>query len=116
MHIIAFALVGTLVSAPVMAQSYYDWESGNSYNVQRGLGSTTVYGNNLRTGSNWRIQQMDNGSYSGTDSRGNFFSGNHNSGFYMNSDGTTCIGTGALRTCNLVWPWRDCEGFFSCSA
>jgi len=77
----------------------YDPWSGNSYTVHPDRQGATIYGNNPVTGTMWTQRQNRDGSYNGTDSEGNLYFGNNRTGTYMNSDGTTCIGTGALRTC-----------------
>ncbi|MBL8773893.1 MAG: hypothetical protein JNK30_21075 [Phenylobacterium sp.] len=79
----------------------YDYQSGNSYSWRRNSdGSTTVNGTNLQNGTMWNSRIKPNGDQSGTDSQGNFWNYNARSGSYMSSDGTVCIGKGALRTCN----------------
>lgn len=94
--------VATLGVSAAVAQSstYYDWQSGNSITSNR-IGDTTyTNGFNTRSGTTWNMQQRSNGSFSGTDSNGNAFWGNHNSDTYFNSDGTICVGQKAARVCN----------------
>ena len=73
----------------------YDAKSGNSYST---IGNTT-YGSNARNGTTWSSTTNGSRSY-GTDSRGNTWNYYHNTGYYNNSNGTTCYGKGNLRTCN----------------
>lgn len=105
-----YSLVAVLVAGSANAecvgtgsfQSCYDYNSGNSYTVNRFGSTTQMTGTNSRTGSSWSQQSQDLGSmtydsgtssdggawnmtrqnlgggmtaYSGTDSSGNFFSG-----------------------------------------
>ena len=42
-----------LFSATILAQTYYDYKSGNSYQVNRDRSGTTTRGYNTRTGSIW---------------------------------------------------------------
>lgn len=113
MKSLARVFIGVLLTASASAataqslytpRSYsgYDWPSGNSYQVQRNFDSTTVNGFNSRTGSTWRLQQRDSGSYSGTDANGNYFFGNHNTGSYTNlGTGRTCFGKGRVSVLQL---------------
>jgi len=100
------ALAGLIVlvlAVPVFAQSgsTYDWRSGNHYNWNRNLdGSTNVRGHNYNTGSSWNQTIMPNGDQRGTDSDGNTWHYNNNSGIYWNSNGATCWGKGQFRQCN----------------
>jgi opacity protein-like surface antigen len=81
--------------------SSYDYQSGNAYRWrQDSLGNTTVNGYNSRTGSTWNSTIQPNGNQRGTDSNGNMWQYNSRTGSYMSTDGTVCIGKGALRTCN----------------
>ena len=96
-------LASLFSTTSVVAACYtkYDYSTGNNYQICQNNGNTTVRGSNLRTGSTWNQTQRSNGSYSGQDSSGNFYSGNNNTGFYNNlGTGKTCFGTGAFRTCN----------------
>jgi|GraSoi2013_115cm_1033766.scaffolds.fasta_scaffold184668_2 hypothetical protein len=97
-------LAAVVTAAPAFAQqsgSTYDWRSGNRYNwTHNEDGSTDVRGFSTNTGSMWRTHIAPNGDQRGTDSRGNMWRYNSGSGFYWNSDGTTCIGKGYARTCN----------------
>ena len=95
-------LLLTLLSANSFASCYtkYDYATGNSYRVCNNGGSTSIYGNNSRTGSSWSQRQNSNGTYNGTDSNGNYYTGNNNTGTYYNfGTGKSCYGTGAFRTC-----------------
>ena len=78
----------------------YDAQSGNSYSIcDNGFG-TSLNGYNLNTGTTWSQQQNSDGTYSGFDGSGNFYSGDNNTGYYNNfGTGETCFGTGSLRTC-----------------
>ena len=73
---------------------------GNCYTTYDYGGTTQLYGNNSNTGSNWNTRIQQNGNMTGTDSSGNYWNYNANTGAYWNSDGTTCYGKGAFRTCN----------------
>ncbi len=96
------ALLVLAVPAIVSAGGYtYDWRSGNSYNYYTGpSGNTTVNGFNSRTGSSWNTTIQPNGNMRGFDSGGNSWNYNDSTGYYWNSNGTTCFGKGAFRTCN----------------
>jgi hypothetical protein len=100
--LLAAVMLGTV--GPALAQrggSKYDWQSGNSYNWQNNPdGSTDVRGWNLNTGSTWGTRIEPNGDMRGTDSRGNLWQYNENTGTYLNTDGTMCVGKGASRICN----------------
>jgi hypothetical protein len=96
-----FLALGLSLPGSAFAGSAYDWQSGNQYYWNEdSLGNTHVRGFNYNTGSQWNTNIKQNGDMNGTDSRGNLWNYNDNSGSYMNSDGTFCIGKGALRTCN----------------
>ena len=84
-----------LAISPAMADYTYDYKTGNSYTT---IGNS-VYGNNARTGSTWNSHTYGSQSF-GTDSKGNSWNYDHNTGYYNNSNGKTCFGKGALRTCN----------------
>ena len=87
--------------ARIRSGSKYDVYSGNSYHWNQSGKQVTVRGNNLRTGNMWNTTIDNNtGNMRGTDARGNYWNYNSQSGYYYNSDGTTCFGRGALRTCN----------------
>jgi hypothetical protein len=101
MKAILAALVLAALAGPAWAGSYYDWQSGNSYNWNTTPGGDTyVHGYNLNTGSMWNQTIRPNGDQNGFDSRGNYWNYNAGTGSYFNSDGTTCFGRGAFRTCN----------------
>ena len=89
---------GTLPSSG----SAYDWKTGDSYYWSRGSdGSMDVRGYNAQTGSMWNHTVMPNGDESGWDDRGNYWQSNSRTGYYHNyGTGRTCIGKGAMRTCN----------------
>lgn len=106
-----FAVALCLIPALAQAQStyrhdrsgsVYNWNNGNSYSTQRNPhGGATVNGFNSNTGSSWRTQIQPNGSMSGTDSQGNYWTYDRNSGLYMNyGTGRMCTGKGAARFCN----------------
>lgn len=82
MRVMFSALLLIVSAMPVAAacvgsgsyQSCYDPQSGNSYSVQRYGNTTTMYGNNAKTGSSWSQQSTDFGNttmHNGRDSRGN---------------------------------------------
>lgn len=97
---IALALLSTQALAYGDYDTAYDAQSGNHYTIQRDQHETNVNGYNYNNGTNWQQTQRRDGSYSGRDAQGNYYQGNNNSGYYMNSNGTWCYGTGALRTCS----------------
>src|SRR5262245_50701343 len=93
-----------LLTSPASAQwgqtprsgSNYDWRNGNMYNWnQTPDGSTNVRGFNTNTGSQWNTTIKPNGDMQGMDSKGNLWQYNQNSGSYLNSNGTVCVGKGA---------------------
>ncbi|MDP1873682.1 hypothetical protein [Phenylobacterium sp.] len=88
--------------APYRApQTTYDYQSGNVYRTTPSYGgSTTVRGSNLNTGSTWTTRVDPNGNMRGTDASGNLWQYNSQTGSYISSDGTTCIGKGYARVCN----------------
>ena len=90
-------LTATLIvtSSASLAGFTYDPKSGNSYST---FGNTTQ-GWNLGNGTNWSSTTLGSQSF-GTDSRGNTWNYDHNTGYYNNSNGTTCFGKGSLRSCN----------------
>lgn len=77
-----------------------DPQTGNQYRIQQYGNETRIQGSNPRTGSTWSQKQSADGSYRGFDSQGNSYHGNRDTGTYINSNGTTCFGTGASRVCN----------------
>lgn len=80
--------------------SSYDARTGSSYNTTHDAdGSAHVQGYNSHTGSTWSQTVEPNGDQSGTDSRGNSWRYNEQSGGYQNSDGHGCAGHGYGRTC-----------------
>lgn len=95
---VIFAAAGSaLAQSPVYKT---DPQTGNQYRIQQYGNETRIHGSNPRTGSTWSQTQSADGSYRGFDSHGNSYRGNHNTGSYSNSNGTTCFGTGASRVCN----------------
>jgi len=65
-----------IVAAPAMAQQYtYDMQSDNSYYTTSPSagGSSTTWGSNARTGSNWTSTTTQSGASYGQDSRGNLW-------------------------------------------
>lgn len=97
------ALLVATIAGPAAAEpgSHYDWRSGNSYHWNTdSTGNTSVRGSNLRTGAHWNTNIRPNGDMRGTDSNYNSWSYDRSSGSYWNTDGTTCYGKGAYRTCN----------------
>jgi hypothetical protein len=90
-----FAIALITVTTTANAGFTYDPQSGNSYST---FGNTTQ-GWNLNNGTSWSSTTNGSQSY-GTDSRGNTWNYDHNSGYYSNSNGTTCFGKGQFRTCN----------------
>ena len=99
-------LVAAVFMHPVLAQypsygNHYEPETGNSYTVQRYGNEVQVQGYNYNNGSMWNQTQRAYGSYSGRDAQGNYYSGDHSTGFYQNyGTGRTCFGQGATRVCN----------------
>ena len=84
-----------VLGATAFADFSYDSNTGTTYNT---FGNTT-YAHNARTGSSW--SQTTNGSTTyGTDSSGNTWNYNHQTGNYMNSNGKMCTGQGYARICN----------------
>ncbi len=75
---------------PALAQYAYGNNSGNSYNSYGSSGSRTTNGYNSSTGSTWSSTTHGSQTY-GTDSRGNSWSYDRNSGSYSN------YGTGESR-------------------
>lgn len=77
-----------------------DPQSGNTYFMHRDeMGNVTVNGSNARTGATWRGSYGPNGRSSGIDADMNTWTYDSNSGVYLNSNGTSCVGTGDLQTC-----------------
>ena len=94
-----------MYSAPSYEQnsgSTYDWRSGNRYSwYQDSLGTTHVRGSNGITGSMWRSTIDKDGQQRGTDSNGNMWRYNPDTGSYINyGTGEMCFGRGAIRTCS----------------
>lgn len=79
----------------------YDYQSGNQITTTPSYGGgATIRGYNTQTGSTWNTRVQPNGNATGVDASGNMWTYNKSTGNYMNSNGTVCIGKGALRTCN----------------
>jgi hypothetical protein len=91
-----------LAASPAMAGSYYDWQSGNSYNWNTTPGGDThVNGYNLNNGTMWNQTIKPNGDQNGWDGGGNYWNYNSRSGNYYNyGTGEICTGHGAARICN----------------
>lgn len=74
------AFAGSASAACYGSQNYqncYDAQSGNNYSIQRYGNTTTMQGNNYRTGNSWNQNSYTNGnttSHYGNDSRGNSWS------------------------------------------
>jgi hypothetical protein len=73
--------------------------SGSTYSVRKGFGYTTVHGYNFGIGSSWATRIQPNGSMHGVDRHYNSWSYNAHTGAYLNSNGYSCMGRGAARTC-----------------
>lgn len=86
---------------PPQTGTSYDWRSGSVYNWNRRAdGSTDVFGSNVRTGSFWSQTIQPDGSMSGIDKGGNFWTYDDSSTTYMNlGTGQLCVGEGAGRVC-----------------
>jgi hypothetical protein len=97
-----FAIILAIVSVSASAwdsRTVYDYQSGNTYNIRQDRGDTRIQGYNYGNGTTWNQTQRQDGTYSGYDSRGNFYQGDNRTGSHISSDGTVCIGTGYARTC-----------------
>lgn len=97
--------LGIALLGAASAQDYYGFTSpgdnGNRYTTSTDVyGNTQVQGRNVYTGSTWRNTIESDGDQRGIDSNGNSWRYDAQSGFYSNSNGKTCFGKGALRTCN----------------
>lgn len=97
-----FAIALALLSTQALAydETVYDAQTGNRYTIERDQDETRIRGSNYNNGTTWSQTQRSDGSYSGRDSQGNYYHGNNNSGHYTNSNGVSCFGTGATRTCS----------------
>lgn len=82
--------------------SSYDWQSGNSYHYRTdSYGNTTVNGYNLQNGTMWNSRIQPNGSQTGTDANGNYWTYDHRTKTYNNlGTGKMCVGEGYGRICN----------------
>lgn len=78
--------------------STYDSAAGNSYRVTRNPGSTDVYGWS-NSGSTWHGTYNSNGVSSGVNKDGDYWYSDSRTGYYTNTNGRTCYGLGASRTC-----------------
>lgn len=88
-------------STTVMAESSYDYSSGNSYYTNSYGSKTTTNGYNSNTGSSWNsTYDKSTGRASGTDAKGNYWNYDSRSGNYYNTSGKTCYGKGQYRVCN----------------
>jgi hypothetical protein len=74
-------------SSLALARLVVDPNSGNVYDTS----GNTTYGSNPNTGSNWNTTYQGGGNMQGTDSRGNNWDYNRNTGVYQN------YGTGETR-------------------
>ncbi len=93
------------VSAFVVALTPSEAEAGCSYDIygnfyctQATYDGTTLTGWNKR-GQTWRTTYKRNGNSSGYDKKGRYWNYNSRTGSYYRSDGRSCFGKGALRTC-----------------
>jgi hypothetical protein len=89
-----------LYSICATAQYTYDYKSGNSYSTTQSGSETQVRGYNSSTGESWNTRIDKNGNQHGSDAQGNYWNYNNSTGTYYNSNGKTCYGKGAARTCN----------------
>ena len=97
MRFIAIAVLVVCASSSASGQSGYTYDpsSGNSYST---FGNTT-HGWNHNTGAQWRSTTYGSQTF-GTDSNGNTWNYNSNTGMYQNyGTGVTCFGQGVYRTC-----------------
>ncbi len=77
-----------------------DITSGNTYTWHRSTtGTTDVNGMNPYTASIWQTTIKPDGSMHGIDKDFHVWTYDARSGIYLNSNGTTCVGTGLARTC-----------------
>jgi hypothetical protein len=96
-------LIAALGAGQVSAGCYstFDYRSNTYYTVCDNPSFVTIQGNNFNNGSNWNERQNHNGTYNGTDSKGNFYQGDNNTGYYQNlGTGRMCTGKGVGRICN----------------
>ncbi len=98
--LLALVLV-SLLAAPVLAGQRYGSPglstNGNQYSTQNGYGGHQVQGSNLNTGAQWDTTYNRGGVTQGTDSRGNSWQYDRNTGTYQN------FGTGETRTRGQKW-------------
>ena len=94
------ALIVTSSISHAGCTTKYDYNSGNYYTICPNSSGTSINGYNINNGTTWSQQQNRDGTYSGRDGSGNYYSGDNNTGYYQNyGTGETCFGTGALRYC-----------------
>ena len=99
-----FAAAGILFFASLAigfdSGSSYDYQTGNSYRwFTDDSGNTTINGFNTRTGTVWQNHIDSKGNQHGMDSSGNVWRYDSNTGYYDNSERTTCRGEGSARRC-----------------
>ncbi len=108
-----FLFLATVASfpSPCVAQfehpqfhTEYDRQSGNRYEIEHHNNvfekDTHIKGSNLNTGSRWETTIDNDGDMRGRDAGGNSWQYDGTSGRYHNfGTGTTCLGSGAARTC-----------------
>lgn len=101
LFIASFALLLPISSQADDSGSSYDWRSGNRYSWDTdSSGETRVRGSNSRTGSRWNTTIDPDGDMKGSDSDGNRWRYNSNTGSYYNyGTGQSCRGSGRARTC-----------------
>ena len=101
MRVLRAVLAAMLVCTYSIAEYRYDYNTGNSYTVTDSIdGSKEIRGFNYNNGSSWRATMDSDGNARGTDSNGNAFKYNSDSGSYFNyGTGQTCYGKGSLRNC-----------------
>lgn len=98
--VLGILLFGWLSTPSVFADYEYDYTTGNSYIYNSYPdGGGYLYGWNLSAGTNWNTNYYSNGNMYGQDSDGDSWQYNSSTGYYWNSDGTTCSGFGYARTC-----------------
>lgn len=96
---LAFCLA-LLCGQSAIADFKYDYKTGNSYTTTKDDDSTSTRGYNMKTGSTWSSKtDNDTGKTTGTDSNGNYYNYDPNTGNYSNTSGKMCTGKGAGRIC-----------------
>lgn len=96
---VAFVCLSVPSLAFAQSSYYYNPSTGNSIYSRQSGSSTYQSGYNYNTGTTWNGTYNSNGTSHGTDSNGNYWNYNSNTGSYYNSSGTVCYGKGAYRTC-----------------